>query len=78
MSEKTKGIIRLVTVLILLLNGFLSAIGKSPISNENAYVYVSEVLSAVSAGWAWWKNNNVTEASQQAQRLLNRMKQEKR
>lgn len=76
MNERTKGIVRLVTVLILLLNGFLSAMGKSPISNENAYVYVSEALSAISAGWAWWKNNNMTESAQRAQKLLERFKRE--
>ena len=74
MNERVKAIIRLVTVLILFVNGFLSAVGKSPISNENAYMYISEALSAISAGWAWWKNNNITENAQKAQKLLERLK----
>ena len=76
MSERTKAIIRLVTVLILFVNGFLSMIGKSPISNDEAYAYVSEIVTVLCTAWAWWKNNNITEASQKAQRLLDQIKKE--
>ena len=50
--------------------------GKSPISNDEAYAYVSELVTVLCTAWAWWKNNNITEASQQAQRLLERIKRE--
>ena len=76
MNERAKAIIRLVTVLILFVNGFLSMIGKSPISNDEAYAYVSELVTVLCTAWAWWKNNNITEASIKAQKLLERIKRE--
>lgn len=33
------------------------------------------VLALVSFVWTWWKNNNVTEAAQEAQKLLDEIKQ---
>lgn len=32
------------------------------------------VLSLVTVAWSWWKNQNVTEAAQQAQIYLNELK----
>ena len=76
MSEKAKAIIRLLVVIVLFINGFLSAIGKSPISNDEVYAYVSEFVTLLGTGWTWWKNNNVTEAAAEAQGLLNALKDE--
>lgn len=33
------------------------------------------VLSVVLFVWAWWKNNNVTFAAQESQKVLNEIKQ---
>lgn len=74
MSERAKAITRLVIVVILFINGFLSAIGKSPISNDQVYAYVSEIITLAGTAWTWWKNNNVTEAAAEAQQLLNVLK----
>lgn len=39
---------------------------------------IFNILVSVAAGvlliWTWWKNNNVTEAAQQAQEMLNEIK----
>ena len=74
MSERAKAIIRLVVVIALFINSFLSAIGKSPISNEQVYTYVSEFITLLGTGWTWWKNNNITEAAAEAQGLLRVLK----
>lgn len=74
MSERAKAIIRLVVVIALFINSFLSAIGKSPISNEQVYTYVSEFITLLGTGWTWWKNNNITEAAAEAQELLRALK----
>lgn len=78
MGERTKAIIRLITVIVLFVNGFLAMMGKSPISNDEAYAYVSEIVTVLCTAWAWWKNNNITEAAQQAQMLMERLKREKK
>lgn len=74
MSERVKAIIRLVVVIALFINSFLSAIGKSPISNEQVYTYVSEFITLLGTGWTWWRNNNITEAAAEAQGLLRALK----
>ena len=76
MTEKTKAFIRLGAMLVLIVNGFLSLSGKSPISNDDVYAYISEIVAVLSSAWAWWKNNNVTEEAQKAQKLLEKMKNE--
>ena len=39
---------------------------------------VLSVLSAISIVWSWWKNQNVTFEAQQAQLVLNELKNEKK
>lgn len=80
MDGKKGAIIRIAVLAITTVNAVLTASGKNPIPfDENGFTECcAYVINGVCAIWAWWKNNNVTEASQQAQRLLNRMKQEKR
>lgn len=40
--------------------------------------FIFNILVSIAAGvlliWTWWKNNNVTEAAQQAQEMLNEIK----
>ena len=80
MDGKKGAIIRIAVLAITTVNAVLTASGKNPIPfDENAFTECcAYVINGACAIWAWWKNNNVTEASQQAQRLLNKMKQEKR
>ena len=42
------------------------------------YNAVFGVLAVASLAWSWWKNQNVTEAAQQAQLVLDHLKAEKR
>ena len=39
---------------------------------------VLSVLSAISIIYAWWKNQNVTDEAQQAQLVLNQLKNERK
>ena len=71
MNERIKAIVRLVVILILALNGLLAGIGVSPISNETAYGFVSDLVTILASVWAWWwKNNNVTKAAAHSQEVL--------
>lgn len=42
------------------------------------YNVLFSVLSVASIVWTWWKNQNMTEAAQQAQLVLDHLKAEKR
>ena len=35
---------------------------------------VLSIISAITVGYAWWKNNNVTPEAQQAQKVLDELK----
>jgi len=39
---------------------------------------VLSVLSAISIIYAWWKNQNITDEAQQAQLVLNQLKNERK
>jgi len=39
---------------------------------------VLSVLSAISIVWSWWKNQNITDEAQQAQLVLNQLKNERK
>lgn len=75
-NETTKAIIRLIVAAILMINTALTAKGINPIPfDESAF---TEIATQIAAGlgviWVWWKNNNVTKASQYAQESLNELK----
>lgn len=71
-----QAIIRLLVATIVLLNQILVAYGWSPLpfSEEEIYNGLSALASAVVVVWVWWKNNNVTEEAQQAQKELDKLK----
>lgn len=52
---------RTIVFFIALVNQGLAIFGKSPIplNEENLELFISFVLSAVTAVWTWWKNNYV-------------------
>ena len=78
MNERTKAIINLVVAVLTVVNVVLQAFGITPlpITEDMIYTAVSGVLAIVACVWAWWKNNNMTEAAQKAQELLNDLKAE--
>ena len=76
-NEKTKAIIRLIVMAVLMVNMGLTVAGKNPIPlDENALTeWLTGVAAAgISAVYSWWKNNNVTKQAQQAQEVLNELK----
>lgn len=75
-NEKTKALIRLIVMAVLMVNMGLTVAGKNPIPlDENALTeWLTIAAAGISAVWNWWKNNNVTKHAQQAQAVLNEMK----
>jgi len=78
-NNKTAGIVRLVVLLILLGNQTLISFGYNPLpfSEDQIYEGVSSVALVVSAIYSWWKHNNITKESQEAQVVLERKKANK-
>ena len=71
-NGKAKAIIRLIVMIVLAVNAALTVAGKNPIPfDETTFTEVAtQVAAGLSAVWAWWKNNNMTEAACTAQGLL--------
>lgn len=78
-NNKTSGIVRLVVLLILLGNQALVSFGYNPLpfSEEQIYEGVSTVALTASAVYTWYRNNNITKESQEAQKELERRKANK-
>lgn len=76
MNGRTTAIIRILVQAILLVNMGLTLAGKNPIPlDESALTeWLTVAATGVSSIWVWWKNNNVTKASQYAQESLNELK----
>mgnify|MGYP001397349814 CR=1 FL=1 len=76
MKPSKSTIIRTIVLIVMLLNQILAVFGKSPLpfSDEQVDTFVSTVLTAVSALWAWWKNNSFTKAALKADQVLKEMK----
>lgn len=74
MDEKAKAILTIVvTAAVNIANVYGYAV------DAEAWVNVAlSVLSAVTVAYAWWKNQNVTPEAQQAQLVLNNLKNERR
>ena len=77
-NGKTKAIIRLLVMVVLAVNAALTVAGKNPIPfDETTFAEVAaQVAAGLSAVWAWWKNNNMTEAAQLAQTQLKAIKED--
>ena len=72
-----KAIIRLIVAAVLATNAYLTAKGINPIPfDANAFTETaSQVANGLGIVWVWWKNNNITSASQTAQSVLTSIKQ---
>lgn len=75
-NNKTAGIVRLVVLVLLLANQALVSFGYNPLpfSEEQIYEGVSTLALTASAIWSWWKHNNITKESEEAQVVLERKK----
>ena len=74
MNEKTKAIL---TIIVTAIVNIFNIMGYA----QDADAWVNVVLtiaSAVCIGYSWWKNQNVTVEAQQAQLVLNNLKNERK
>lgn len=76
-NEKTKAIATLVILVITLVNQALQLLGYStiPFAPEKVELFISMGATFVVSIYAWWKNQNVTRAAREAQRVLDMKKQ---
>ena len=74
MDERTKAILTIiVTAAVNIANVYGYAV------DAEAWVNVAlSVASAVTVAYAWWKNQNLSDEAQQAQLVLNNLKNERR
>lgn len=72
--ERLKAILTIViTALVNIANVYGYAVDAEPFITA-----ITSVLSAVTIFWSWWFNQNVTESAQQAQLVLNKLRNEKK
>lgn len=73
-------IARLVFLVLSFINIILSMYGYNPLPADEGTIYqlVSLIFMGFSGGIAYWKNNNHTEEAQEAQKILDIKKAEKR
>jgi SPP1 family holin len=76
MKPTKSTIIRTIVLVVMLINQLLAAFGKSPLpfSDEQVDTFVSTLLTAVSAIWAWWRNNSFTKAAIKADEYMKELK----
>ena len=73
-TERLKAILTIIiTALVNIANVYGYAVDAEPFITA-----ITSVLSAVTILWSWWFNQNVTESAQQAQLVLNKLRNEKR
>ena len=72
--------VRTAVLAVALINQLLTVFGIHPLpfSDEQIYEGISMLFTAVSALWAWWKNNSFTAAARQGDRLMHSLKEETR
>lgn len=76
MKDKAKAVANIVITMVLFLNAVLTASGRNPlpIDQDAISVTISEIISAISIVWCWWKNQNITTEASAAQKILDQMK----
>lgn len=75
MNEKTKALGLLGASLLALALVMLIAFGA--VDADALTEAVAAVLAAAGLVWSWWRNNNVTEEAQEAQRYLDDLKEKR-
>ncbi|MCI2256523.1 phage holin [Domibacillus sp. PGB-M46] len=72
-------IVRTVVLFVALINQMLLAAGYSPLpfKNEEVELFVTTLITAVTAVWAWWKNNDISREARRKAALLKREEQSK-
>ena len=64
-KERILAIVRIVALFVTAINALLAAKGINPIPFDETLVGETAcyVVAGATALWAWWKNNNVTNAA---------------
>jgi SPP1 family holin len=77
MSKET--IARTAALAVSTLNAVLTMIGLNPLpwSDTEVYATASAIVEVALVAWAWWKNNSLTGAALEADRVLKAIKQGK-
>lgn len=75
-NERAIAIVRLVVSLVTIVNILAQPFGWQPlgIDGEALYAVVSGAIAILANVWTWWKNNNMTRASQAGQKLTDAIK----
>ncbi|OAN15588.1 phage holin [Exiguobacterium undae] len=79
MKSRRTALLRLVVPLYSLLNLTLLAFGYDPLPFETTEVEtaLTALVGAMTLIYAWWKNNNLTQAAARAQHYLVQLKDQK-
>lgn len=72
-ESKKQTIMAFVRLACMLVAAGLAMAGIA-VDADALFTVVMIVIAAVVAVWSWWKNNNVTEAATDAQKVLDEMK----
>ena len=70
-------IARTIVLALALINQLLTVTGHAvlPITDEQVNTLVSTIWTVVAALWAYWKNNSLTAAAQEADAVMKDLKQ---
>lgn len=79
MNERIKATIRIIALFVTAINAVLAVKGIKPLPFDESIVYdvCSQIAFGLAAIWAWWKNNNVTQAAITGQQVVNSLKAQK-
>ena len=75
-DERAMAFVRLIVSIVTIVNVIAAQFGWQPlgIDGEMAYNAVSSIAAVITMVWAWWKNNNVTEAAIAGQKVIDELK----
>ena len=73
-------IIRTVLLVATLVNTILTTLGLNPLPFSDSQIYeaLSTIFTAITAVWAWWKNNSFTKAAIKADKYMNELKEQEK
>lgn len=75
-AVKSEVIVRTVVLVFALLNQVLTLCGINPLpfAEEEIYAAATAVLTVAASLWAWWKNNSLTTAAKEGDRVKDALK----
>ena len=75
---KTETIVRTVILIVALINQALTVAGKSllPITDDQISEIITLAITIGASLWAWWKNNSFTKHAIEADRVLDKLREE--